>query len=125
MVLATSAHAARGKRMLTGETVDVGAPLVKADDGSGIGFGFKDEGELRKYFFMQIIAWAALVLFKLLDWWKQARDSTGKDLKEVKMAILDLTVKLTSIERDMVKEHHVIAKVREEIQYLTRNKNKF
>lgn len=107
----------KGKRVLTGQDVELAAPLTDS-----LGIGFTDANEMKKYFFMQLVAWIAIMVFKAIDWWKQARDSSGKDLKEMKQTIMGLSSSVARIEREMVTEHKVIERVRAELEYINRHR---
>ena len=107
----------KGRRILTGADVELVAPITDT-----FGIGFTDANEMKRYFFMQLVAWIALLVFKGMDWWKQARDSSGKDLKEMKQTMMQLSATVAIIERDMVTEHQVIEKVRQELEYINRHR---
>lgn len=118
-ILPTEALATKGKRLLTGEAVGVGAPVAQLDDEMSIGIGFKDAGELRKYFFIQLFAWLALLAGKGFDWYRSGQDSTKKDIREMKEMLLTIQ----SQSRHWMTERDVSNKVREEFEYLVNIQN--
>lgn len=104
----------RGRRILTGEEINVGTSVAKVNDEMSIGIGFTDASELRKYFFIQLLAWLLLLGGKGFDWWRAGHDSTKRDIKEMKEMLLNLQ----SQSRHWMTDRDVSDKVREEFEYL-------
>lgn len=107
----------KGKRVLTGESVET-LPVVQVDEDSYLGIGFKDASELKKYFAIQMIVFLFLLGSKIVDWWKQGKDHSAKDIKEMKEAWLKSVGDLEYIKKHMMTENDVMKKVREEIKYI-------
>lgn len=117
----TDAAAAKPKKVLSGEEMELYDTWLKEKDGTQYGFGISKPSDLRWIFgilITQVLAWVGILGFKMVDWWKGGRDKEYEERKRDRQSLLQVVSDIQYVKDHMMTETEVANKVREEIKYL-------